>query len=108
VSDLDGLKFPANWSFGELTGDASKSVALAKSAFSKGPPWLVAYTAADEAAIELFLSKSLSFGLIPEVISKTMSRIENIDLSSPQKITSHYTNCRQIALEIGKKLCQQY
>ena len=108
VSDLDGLKFPANWSFGELTGDASKSVVLAKSAFSKGPSWLVAYTAADEAAIELFLSRSLSFGLIPEVISKTMSRIENIDLSTTQKIISHYANCRQIALEIGKKLCQQY
>ncbi len=106
MSDLPSLKFPVSWTMADMPEQCGRTIELAKLALSKGPVGLVAYAASDEMAVQMFLSKSLPFNFIPEVIAKSLGGAASNDLSSPQKIVGYYNQVKKNAFEIGRRLCQ--
>jgi len=82
----------------------SRSIDLARKAIDFGPSGLVSFAAADEAAVEMFLSSKLPFSLIPETIAKLIT--QNLDVSTISKVLSSYNNVKTQTLEIGRRLCQ--
>jgi len=106
MSDLKGLHLPANWTLQELPETMSRSIDLARKAIDLGPSGLVSFAAADEAAVEMFLSKQLPFVLIPEIISKSLT--QNLDVSTISKVLSNYNAIKTKAFDIGRRLCQSF
>ena len=68
-SNFQGLRFPVRWVLEDLHESMSRCIDLGKRAWKAGAKGLVTFCAADEVAVELFLTKKLSFHLIPEVIA---------------------------------------
>lgn len=107
MSEMKGLRFPANWSLTPIPEEITRTIDFARKALSKGPSALVALSAADEAAVEMFLAKTLPFNMIPEVISKCMAD-EAVDVSSPARIMQHYNTVKEKAFQVGRRICRPY
>lgn len=107
-STFHGLRFPVRWVLEDLPESMSRCVELGKRAWSLGPKGLITYAAADEAAVELFLAKKLSFHIIPEVIAKCLAQVRDFPTTTPAQVVQGYQFSKQTAMEIGKRLCLSY
>ena len=88
---------PRNWSFGPPDFDKFPSLRLAYQAQRDGGSAACTLNAADEIAVEYFLSRELSFPAIAEVVEETLNRVKGRRAQSIGEVLEIDRDSREVA-----------
>ena len=100
-NELDFIKY-SNLTFEEPDTDTFYALKLAYAAAEKGGVLPTVFNSADEAAVELFRERKISYLDITRLISEAMSRIKNIENPSVEEIFCVDKEARELVKKLAK------
>ena len=89
-----------NLTFFEPNHQKFPAIKLCQQAMNAGDSSVVVVNAANEIAVELFLTQKISFTKITEIVAKTLDKIPQENLNSIEEITLLDSKARQVASQL--------
>jgi 1-deoxy-D-xylulose-5-phosphate reductoisomerase len=98
---------PRSWTFLPPDFDRFPALRLAYSALREGGSAPCTLNAADEVAVEAFLSEQISFPAIAEVVEETLERVPSRNAASVSEVLEIDRESRAVALQVVREKSQE-